>query len=159
MAPVDGRIWIMPCKHLSASVHSGYARMRRAMVFGSHHSPHPCTTAVEQGTEPTTRLPSPTAAHFWCCPLLLLQGTGGAAAPGPWARPSAFRVNHLFSCPVAFSHPASSSEASQGIKACVHWGGWNVGAAACSAAPTAPFIRSKVSREAAQGRHRTHLGK
>ncbi len=110
----------MPCKQLSASVHSGYARMRRAMVFGSHHSPHPCTTAVEQGTEPTTRLPSPTAAHFWCCPLLLLQGTGGAAAPGPWARPSAFRVNHLFSCPVAFTHPASGSEASQGIKACVN---------------------------------------
>jgi 3-methylcrotonyl-CoA carboxylase alpha subunit len=38
------------------------------------------------------------------------QGTGGPAVPGPWSRPSAFRINHLFSCPVAFTHPASSSE-------------------------------------------------
>lgn len=38
------------------------------------------------------------------------QGTGGAVVPGPWSRPTAFRVNHLFSCPVAFTHPASASE-------------------------------------------------
>lgn len=34
----------------------------------------------------------------------------GGALPGPWGQPSPFRLNHLFSCPVAFSHPRSGSE-------------------------------------------------
>lgn len=35
---------------------------------------------------------------------------GGGALPGPWGQPSSFRLNHLFSCPVAFTHPLSGTQ-------------------------------------------------
>lgn len=58
---------------------------------------------------------APSSSCLQSSPPALPQGAGGPALPGPWTRPTAFRMNHLFSCPVAFTHPASSSEASGGV--------------------------------------------
>ncbi|KAL4431303.1 hypothetical protein ABPG75_006559 [Micractinium tetrahymenae] len=38
------------------------------------------------------------------------EGAPTAQLPGPWALSSSFRVNHQFSCPVAFSHPRSGAQ-------------------------------------------------
>lgn len=60
-------------------------------------------------------------------------GGGGGALPGPWGQPSSFRLNHLFSCPVAFTHPLSGTEVwgarSSWAAAGLGWAGW--GRSAC----------------------------
>ncbi|KAL4438488.1 hypothetical protein ABPG77_000136 [Micractinium sp. CCAP 211/92] len=38
------------------------------------------------------------------------EGVTGGQLPGPWPLGNSFRVNHQFSCPVAFSHPRSGTQ-------------------------------------------------
>ncbi|PSC74742.1 Methylcrotonoyl-carboxylase subunit mitochondrial [Micractinium conductrix] len=50
------------------------------------------------------------AAVAWLQLAVGRGGGGGGGAPGPWSLSDSFRVNHSFSCPVAFSHSKSGGE-------------------------------------------------